>query len=287
MIGVTVLIDRPQWPALLAGIVLFLLASSPLWISMLAAGSALPVPWPAPEVWIENTKLTVPFHHYASTFGKRWALLGMPLLILGATWRMRPHRVVLAYCVVIASLCAAAFIGMEIVHFPTALQLHLWESTRLLDFLAAASGAVWAVRAWCDSQRSFWRDLLPAFVMVCYVIDPLVLDAVRGLEPIESIADHLMGQRMLAVLPGVLAGLACVADWTARPAAGLPRRVPGLLFAVGLAAAVLLVSLSFRVPRLDWTFARSATRTGACLEHGAFALSLDGITLDQICGLAV
>jgi len=286
MIGVAGLIDRPRWSALLAGIGLFLAASSPLWISMLAAGSALPVPWPAPEMWIENTKLTVSFHHYASTFGMRWALLGMPLLILGAAWRMRPHRAVLAYGVVIAALCAAAFIGVEILHLPTALQLHLWESTRLLDFLAAASGAVWAVRAWCDSQRSFWQRLLPAFVMACYVIDPLVLDAVHGLMPIESIAD-LMGQRMLAVLPGALAGVTCVAEWTAPPAEGLPRRVPGVLFKVGLAGAVLLVSLSFRVPRLDWTFAMSATRTGSCSEHAAFALGLDGIALDQICGLGV
>jgi hypothetical protein len=286
MIGVAGLIDRPRWSALLAGIGLFLAASSPLWISMLAAGSALPVPWPAPEMWIENTKLTVSFHHYASTFGMRWALLGMPLLILGAAWRMRPHRAVLVYGVVIAALCAAGFIGVEILHLPTALQLHLWESTRLLDFLAAASGAVWAVRAWCDSQRSFWQRLLPAFVMACYVIDPLVLDAVHGLMPIESIAD-LMGQRMLAVLPGALAGVACVAEWTAPPAEGLPRRVPGVLFKVGLAGAVLLVSLSFRVPRLDWTFAMSATRTGACSEHAAFALGLDGIALDQICGLGV
>ena len=286
MVGVAGLTDRQRWPALLAGIGLFLAAASPLWMSMLAAGSALPVPWPAPEVWIANTKLTVFFHHYASTFGMRWALLGMPLLILGAAWRMRPHRAVLVYGVVIAALCAAAFVGVEILHLPTALQLHLWESTRLLDFLAAASGAVWAVRAWCDQERNFWRRSLPALVMGCYVIDPLVLDAVRGLAPIASIAD-LAGQRMLALLPSALASLACVADWTAPPAAGSPRRVPGPLFAVSLATAVLLVSVGFRVPRLDWTFARSATRTGACSEHGAFAPSLDGIALDQICGLGV
>ena len=104
MVGVAGLTDRQRWPALLAGIGLFLAAASPLWVSMLAAGSAHPVPWPAPEVWIANTKLTVFFHHYASTFGMRWALLGMPLLILGAAWRMRPHRAVLVYGVVIAAL---------------------------------------------------------------------------------------------------------------------------------------------------------------------------------------
>jgi hypothetical protein len=124
----------------------FVLGALPLLVRIVTTGGAAGVPFPAPDDWFEAQRLLVWFHHFPSLWPRGyWAVLIPPLLAVVISQRRSPNRAVLAFLCGIVCTCLAGFVGVEILHLPIALQLHLQEVVRFLPFVGAASLAGWAV----------------------------------------------------------------------------------------------------------------------------------------------
>jgi hypothetical protein len=149
MVWFAALLDREHRRAALTGPLVCLAAASPLLVSMLVHRAAAGVPFPPPAEWLAVTRLTVGLHHYPSEWPfPSWFFLLSPLLLLAGALRSQRSRPVELYMVAVGILFVGGALGTELIKFPTALHMHLLQSTRFLSFLAAACTARWILETW-------------------------------------------------------------------------------------------------------------------------------------------
>ncbi|AKQ64716.1 hypothetical protein A176_001628 [Myxococcus hansupus] len=164
------LMDRRHHRALFTGPLFFLLGASPLLAQMLFRGSHGGVPFPAPEDWMHLNRLQLFFHHFPSTwtFEDNWERLAPLVFVLGA-WQARVlPRAAAGFILGALVACIAGWVGLEWLHHPAALQLHLQQASRLMNFVAAVCGAAWVAKTWVWSLR---RPPFAALALVAYVLD--------------------------------------------------------------------------------------------------------------------
>ncbi|MFY0566786.1 DUF6798 domain-containing protein [Archangium lansingense] len=143
------LFDRERRRAVVTGPLLCMLAASPLLVPMLRHGAASGVPFPPPEEWVLLTRILVSWHHYPRDWSSQvWMQLLVPSVVLTLALRARRNRPVEAYLCGVVFACVLGFVGTEVLHFPTALHLHLQEVLRFVPYFTAVCGAAWVLETW-------------------------------------------------------------------------------------------------------------------------------------------
>jgi hypothetical protein len=176
LVWLVALFDREHRRAALTGPLVCIAAASPLLLMMVRQRSAGGVPFPAPDEWEVLTRVTVGLHHYPSDWWwGSWLLLLMPLLTLVGALRTHRSRPVELYILAVALLSLAGALGTEVLRLPTALHLHLLQSTRFLSYLAMACGARWILETWpVGSRQKLLGWLVAVSVLVTQFQVPLL-----------------------------------------------------------------------------------------------------------------
>ena len=171
------LCDRERRRRLPSVIGLFALAAAPLLVVLFRHPPTGGVPSPVPADWISLTIQRSYWHHYASLWSAgQWLLVAPPLVLLVlavalAARRFTPElRALVAFLTATVLLCACGYLALERLHQPWPLELHLWQSTRMLDFLAAAMSAGWMVRVAPWRLQPTATSILTAILSLAVVI---------------------------------------------------------------------------------------------------------------------
>ncbi|MDM0045692.1 hypothetical protein QTH91_14470 [Variovorax dokdonensis] len=139
----------------------FLLGAAPLLVLMATTGGAAGVPAHPPKDWQDAQRLLLWFHHFPSLWPRSyWIALLPPLVAIAVSQWTKRDRVVLACLCGIVAACAAGYVGVELLGFPAALQLHLQETLRFLPYVAAAALAPWAAAAWNQGSAGKVRAIV-------------------------------------------------------------------------------------------------------------------------------
>jgi hypothetical protein len=158
---------------------------------------------------------------------------------------------VLVFLAAVAAMCAVAFVALDFFHVPAALHLHLYESTRFIDYLAACTAGAWL------SRTAPWRSFGTGRGAVGAVATMLLV-AVYFLWSHEDLIwdedrfPEIYVRACLAViaLTGLVAGVA----WRfGGEAAGEGRSMP-VGAQLGAAAALVVLARLFVPTELQWRY---------------------------------
>jgi hypothetical protein len=274
------LFDQERRRALPWDSLYFFVAAAPLLFLMATESSTAGVSWPPAPEWRETVRLAWPYHHFLRDFSLgHWLTLVVPTAILAGALHYRPSRPLLGFLAGTAAHCLGGWVGIEVIGLPSVIQLHPYESTRFLPYLAAAAAAGWVASTWRWPLGPTWREL------------PWPVLAACGLALDQAFARTLVIDDPKAVfsIPVVLAGVALA--WVATPPREalrefLPSRPLSLWISPLLALAVVSVILVGKgPPALIFGLDQAGRLPSLCAEHpGAQAGAADS-DLQDLCGL--
>jgi hypothetical protein len=217
----------------LIGPLFFLLAAAPLTLLMALSGAASGVPTPAPADWLDAQRTLVWFHHFPSTWPPGiWWVLAPSGVALFLALRVRRNFIVIGYLAGIALACGSGFVGVELLHLPSALHLHLQETLRFLPYLAAACLSGWAA--------VHWTGTLLEKASTAAAVASLALDQVLG-SPLQGFSARTSASFLVLVVV-----LAVQILRPARGPAAPAMRIPLALALVLLVPAAGLGRWKFR-----------------------------------------
>jgi hypothetical protein len=209
------------------GPLLFLAAASPVLIPAIGTGGA-----GDRDAWWLAVELNFPLHHFVAWFGpSQWGNLLVPLVVIAAGARRSPPALLLVAGVL--ATCAAGFAAIEWLRVPQAIELHLYESTRFLGYIAFAAAGALAARG----LRSGLPSRIAAIALVAALVGFGTYSTVRFL-------DHGRPSYWAAAAAVVATALLCGALIRRRaigPSSVSPARSP--VWAIAIAAVCVLVAL--------------------------------------------
>jgi hypothetical protein len=212
------------WRATARAVPWFFVGAAPLAVMYLGGGGS-GVPYPTPERWWQIVKFAWPFHHFPSEMqGANWLNLAFPSVLLVGALAARPSRAAWGLALGILGACALGAVLIVGLRHPLGVQLHLYESTRFLNYVAYAAVAAMAL----DERRPSSARIAGWLAIAIALGWPLLLEPWR---------DSTLGLAIAAL--AIVAACAVVAR-RARGPATPPRPPPRallLVLAVGVGYA--------------------------------------------------
>lgn len=260
------------------------LAAAPLIIHALRGGGVGAVPTPAPSDWAEIANGAFPFHfEIRSVDGHLWVILGAQTACALLAWRHLGGRSLLACGLGVLLVSALGFLGWEVLRLPFARQLHPYESTRFMHYLAMCGAAALMLAWWRDEDAGLHRRLLSLVAASVGLSRYALWAATCAFLTWARTASRVWAALALAaMLPGLwMARREASASGASEPGRAGERRVAALLAGVaawGGVFAIAIAALGLRSVRIHGERPPSAW---ACEEHPA------EVALEERCGLTL
>lgn len=260
------------------------LAAAPLIVHALRGGGVGAVPTPAPSDWAEIANAAFPFHFEIRSVDLwLWVILGAQTACALLSWRHLGGRSLLAFVLGVLLVSALGGLGWEVLRLPFARQLHPYESTRFMHYLAMCGAAALTLSWWRGEGAGLGRRLLSLAAASVGLSRYAVWMAMCASVTWARTASRACAALALAaMLPGLLMARREVsASGTPEARRAGERRVGALLAGVAAWAggfAIAIAALGLRSIEIHGERPPSAS---ACEEHPA------AVALEERCGFAL